>query len=159
LRQANATQIRVPADDTHTEIFFVHFMPVEPDASYDDANTDVLFIPPFKNPSDALHPQARFILDSVLPQDHMVWETQGPIADRTVERLATTDRGIVLFREILAREIAKVAEGIDPLGTVRDSNQSTIDTFLTESLVEGWYDPEGRAKASSDYRPAEAAKA
>jgi 5,5'-dehydrodivanillate O-demethylase len=141
LRQGNATQIRVPSDDTHTEIFFVYFMPVERDASYDDANPDVVFIPPFKDPVDAIHPYARFNLSHVLPQDHMVWETQGPIADRTIERLATTDRGIVLYREILSREIGNVAEGLDPLATIRDPNHPIIETFLTESLAEGWYDP------------------
>jgi 5,5'-dehydrodivanillate O-demethylase oxygenase subunit len=161
LRQGNATQIRVPADDTHTEIFFVYFMPVEPDDSYDDANPEVTFIPPFKTPAEARHPEARFILDSVLPQDHMVWETQGPIADRTIERLATTDRGIVLYREILQREVQNVAEGIDPLATIRDPNHPIIETFLTESLAEGWYDPTGRAArgAGSGSRPPELAKA
>ncbi len=160
LRQGNATQIRVPADDTHTEIFFVYFMPVEPDASYDDANPEVTFIPPFKTPAEARHPEARFILDSVLPQDHMVWETQGPIADRTVERLATTDRGIVMYREVLQREMQNVAEGIDPLATVRDPNHPMIDTFLSESLAEGWYDPTGRTArgAGSGSRPSELAK-
>ena len=47
---------------------------------------------PTKNPPDALHPYTKFRMDSVQPQDHMAWETQGPIADRTRERLTSSDR-------------------------------------------------------------------
>src|SRR5438552_7665181 len=35
------------------------------------------------------------------------WETVGLIADREHERLATSDRGIVFFRQLLKREIEK----------------------------------------------------
>jgi len=149
LRQGNATQIRVPMDDTHTNIFFVNFMPVERAADYDDENPDVLYVDPFKDPVDALHPFTRFKLDAVLNQDHMAWETQGPIANRSTERLATSDRGIVMYRNVLKREIEKVQMGLDPLATVRDPNHPTIDTHLTEALAEGWYDPAGRRAATA----------
>ncbi|MPZ15149.1 MAG: Rieske 2Fe-2S domain-containing protein [Chloroflexi bacterium] len=149
LRQANATQIRVPMDDTHTNIFFVHFLPVRDRDGYDDENPEVIYVQPFKEPVAALHPFTMFNLNSVLPQDHMAWETQGPIADRTVERLATSDRGIVLFRNVLKREIVKVQQGLDPLAVVRDPDHAMIDTFLTESLQEGWYDPSGRPGGST----------
>jgi len=149
LRQGNATQIRVPMDDTHTNIFFVNFMPVERAADYDDENPDVLYVDPFKDPVDALYPFTRFKLDAVLNQDHMAWETQGPIANRSTERLATSDRGIVMYRNVLKREIEKVQMGLDPLATVRDPNHPTIDTHLTEALAEGWYDPAGRRAATA----------
>jgi 5,5'-dehydrodivanillate O-demethylase len=65
----------------------------------------------------------------------MAWETQGPIADRVHERLATSDRGIVMFRELTKREIAKVQQGLDPLGLVREPSQDTmIDTNLEKAL-------------------------
>jgi 5,5'-dehydrodivanillate O-demethylase len=147
LRQGNATQIRVPMDDTHTNIFFVNFMPVERPADYDDENPDVLYVEPFKDPVDARHPFTRFKLEGVLNQDHMAWETQGPIANRSTERLATSDRGIVMYRNVLKREIEKVQMGLDPLATVRDPNHPMIDTHLTEALAEGWYDPAGRRAA------------
>jgi 5,5'-dehydrodivanillate O-demethylase len=171
LRQANATQLRVPADDTHTNVFFVYFLPVEKGEGYSDDDPEVIYVAPFKDPEDALHPVARFKLDQVLAQDHMVWETQGAIADREHERLATSDRGIAMMRQILFREIEKVEKGLDPLGVVRDPNHAMIHTFLPESLDEGWYDPSGRggpstAKSDDWYDPdaskkvaAEAAKA
>jgi 5,5'-dehydrodivanillate O-demethylase len=74
-------------------------------------------------------------MDQVQAQDHMAWETQGPVADRTHERLATSDRGVVLLREVMKREIANVRQGLDPLGLVRDSTQDKmIDTKLEDAL-------------------------
>jgi 5,5'-dehydrodivanillate O-demethylase len=151
LRQGNATQIRVPIDDTHTNIFFVHFLPTgEP--LPDGQDPECTYMQPFKDPVNALHPFTRFKLDSVLPQDHMAWETQGPIADRSVERLATSDRGVVMYRNVLKREIEKVQAGLDPLAVVRDPDQPMIETFLTEALAEGWYDPGQRSSRPAQER-------
>lgn len=136
LRQANATQIRVPIDDTHTRIFFVRFDPT-PDGAVVEEEEDppVEYAKPFKNPPDAVHPFTRFRMDDVQAQDHMSWETQGPLADRTKERLATSDRGVVMLREMMKREIEKVRSALDPIGVIRDPSQNTIiDTKLMESL-------------------------
>lgn len=74
-------------------------------------------------------------MDDVQAQDHMAWETQGPIADRTRERLTTSDRGIVMLREMMKREIERVQKGLDPKGVIRDASENTmIDTKLGESL-------------------------
>jgi 5,5'-dehydrodivanillate O-demethylase len=140
LRQGNATQIRVPMDDTHTNVFFVYFLPTQEDG-YSDDDPEVVYVKPFKDPVEGLHPHTHFNLDVVLAQDHMAWETQGPVADRTVERLATSDRGIVMFRNMVKREIERVQRGEDPLAVVRDPDHAMIDTYLTQSLEEGWFDP------------------
>ncbi|MGH7771415.1 MAG: Rieske 2Fe-2S domain-containing protein [Candidatus Binatia bacterium] len=138
LRQGDATQIRVPIDDTQTEIFFVHFVPGEkPNGRGEEEDPEVFFLKPFKDPPEALHPFTRFTTDIVIAQDHMAWETQGPIADRSQERLATSDRGIVMLREMMKREMEKVPRGVDPIGVLRDPDQNVmIDTKLTESLHE-----------------------
>ena len=135
LRQANATQIRVPMDNTHTRIFFIRFDPAEdgkPVEQKDDLPVE--YTRSYKTPSDGLYPFARFRMDEVQAQDHMAWETQGPISDRTCERLATADRGIVMLREMMKREIEKVQKGLDPLGVVRNPDHPMIDTKLAESL-------------------------
>jgi 5,5'-dehydrodivanillate O-demethylase len=137
LRQGNATQIRVPIDDEHTRIFFVRFEPSgDGDGVAEDESYPVEYVRSYKEPQQALHPFARFRMDEVQAQDHMAWETQGPIADRTTERLSSTDRGVVMLRRMVSREIDRVAEGHDPLGVVRDPNHVMIDTKLSETLDE-----------------------
>jgi 5,5'-dehydrodivanillate O-demethylase len=64
-----------------------------------------------------------------------MWETQGPVADRTRERLGTSDRGIVMLREVMEREMDKVAKGQDPMGVIRDSNRAVVDTNLMKSIT------------------------
>jgi len=136
LRQSDATQIRVPMDDTHTRIFFVRFDPTEDGSlAAEEGDPPVHYMRPYKDPPGALHPFTRFDMTAdVQAQDHMAWETQGPISDRTCERLATADRGIVMLREMMKREIERVQTGIDPKGVIRDPDLAMIDTKLTESL-------------------------
>ncbi len=59
----------------------------------------------------------------------------GLIADRTRERLATSDHGVVMFREMLRREIEKVGRNLDPMNVIRDPDHSIIDTKMDESLL------------------------
>ena len=137
LRHAGETQIRVPMDDTHTKIFFVHFDPAENGKELEgDEDPPVKYIESYKSPASALHPFTRFDMNrAVQAQDHMAWETQGPISDRTDERLATADRGIIMLREMMQREIKKVQKGLDPMGVVRDPAKNTIiDTKLQDSI-------------------------
>ncbi len=134
LRVNNSTEIRVPVDDTHTLIFEPYFQPTEDGSDVEEEDLPVEHARPFKEPSDALHPFARFRWDQVPAQDTTVWETAGPISDREHERLATSDRGIVLLREVMRENIERVQQGLDPLGLVRDPDHAIIDTKLAETL-------------------------
>jgi len=110
-------QMRVPVDDTHTmHLWFNAYVPphgVEaPKHLLDRVHTyDVPY----------LDDNGEFIVDNVDGQDMMAWISQGPIADRTQENLGSTDKGVVMYRRMLKREMDKVAAGIDPVGLVRDS--------------------------------------
>ena len=137
LRQANRTQIRVPIDDTHTWIVYVHFVPDSAEPRADKDEIPVTYRKPFKNPLGVRHPFTKFRMDEVDAQDFMAWETQGPILDRTRERLTGSDRGVVMYREMLKREIEKVQKGLDPMNVFRDPNQPIIDTKMDESLEVG----------------------
>lgn len=79
-------------------------------------------------------------------QDFMVLETQGPIADRSREHLGTSDRGVVLLRDLLKREIEKVQAGLDPIGVIRDPEHNIVYTH-TETLHDErrarWPQPQG----------------
>jgi 5,5'-dehydrodivanillate O-demethylase len=136
LRQGNCGQIRVPIDDTHTKIFFVRFFPTPDGSIVENDDPPVIRLPPYKDPPDQLHPFTRFRMNEVQSQDHMAWETQGPIADRTTERLTSADRGIVMLRDVMFREIQRMQAGEDPKGVVRDPqrNATVIDTHLTETI-------------------------
>jgi 5,5'-dehydrodivanillate O-demethylase len=137
LRHGNDTQIRVPIDDTHTWIVFVNFEPTEDGSLVDEGDElPVAYLGPYKGPDGGLYPFVRYTMDNVQPQDHMAWETQGPIANRSIERLATSDRGIVMYREMLRREIEKVQRGEDPIGVMRDPDHGVVDTNHTAQMHE-----------------------
>jgi 5,5'-dehydrodivanillate O-demethylase len=126
--------LRTPIDDTHTLQWTIGFKASE-DGSTSDPATDepeVTYLAPVKDPPNARHPQARFNFyapwGQILVQDMVMWETQGPVSERTTERLATSDEGIVMLRELMVREIEKVRQGLDPMGVMRDPNHPIVDT-------------------------------
>ena len=113
-------QMRVPVDDTHTmHLWFNAYVPPKgvevPAHLLDRVHT---YEVPY------LDAHGEFIVDNVDGQDMMAWVSQGPIADRTKENLGATDKGIVMYRRMLKREMQKVAAGIDPMGLVRDSKKN-----------------------------------
>ena len=73
-------------------------------------------------------------MDSVLAQDHAMWETQGPIADRTTEHLSYSDRGVSMLRKVAREEIEKVQRGADPMGVYRGTEGLIVDTNFEESV-------------------------
>jgi 5,5'-dehydrodivanillate O-demethylase oxygenase subunit len=137
LRQGNGTQIRVPMDDRHTCIVFVRFAQ-SPDGSVveDEGDPPATYMDPYKIPGDKRHPDARYTMHDVQPQDMAMWETQGEIVDRTVEHLSWSDRGIVMYRRLLKEQIEQAQMGLDPLAIVRDPDHAIIDTNLQEALDE-----------------------
>jgi 5,5'-dehydrodivanillate O-demethylase oxygenase subunit len=64
------------------------------------------------------------IHDNIDAQDVMVWLSQGRIYNRANEALGTTDRGVILFRKMLEREMQKVEAGGDPMNVFRTPNPS-----------------------------------
>jgi 5,5'-dehydrodivanillate O-demethylase len=66
-------------------------------------------------------------------QDVMAWVTQGTRALRDLEKLGWTDRGVILFRKMLEREIDNVAGGSDPMGVIRDPLKNTVIDLPVEA--------------------------
>jgi 5,5'-dehydrodivanillate O-demethylase len=134
LRQGSGLQYRVPIDDTHTAHIHVRFEQNEDGSLVEEEyEPEVEYVAPYKDPVDARHPFTRMRLDAVIAQDHMAWETQGPIADRTVEHLSYSDRGVILLRRVVKENIERVQRGEDPLGVVREPHD-IIDTKLSDTL-------------------------
>lgn len=109
-------QIRVPVDDENTlHLWYNAYVPPQgkklPEHLLDKVHQ---YTVPFK---DA---KGEFIVDNVDGQDIMAWISQGTVADRSLENLGATDRGVAMYRRMLKREIKKVEDGLDPIAVVRD---------------------------------------
>jgi nitrite reductase/ring-hydroxylating ferredoxin subunit len=61
-----------------------------------------------------------------MPGDYEAQKSQGDIADHAAEHLGTTDRGIVMLRRFLKRQIDAVAAGQDPVGVVFEEEKALI---------------------------------
>ena len=104
-------QIRIPVDDTHT----LHLQYVTSHrASAGERRPAEVFRKPLYEPDGTI------IADTIPKQDELAWVAQGPISQRTREHLGVSDKGIILYHKMLFEEMAKVAQGEDPLGVVRD---------------------------------------
>jgi 5,5'-dehydrodivanillate O-demethylase len=115
-------QIRVPVDDTHTQVFRVNFVPSSTERSPADQE------PPFEY-SLLKSGDRQYNMNIVSAQDSMAWETQGPITDRTKEHLGVADEGVIALRKLLKEQIEVVQKGGDPLGLVRDPEKNRIIEF------------------------------
>jgi len=105
-------QIRVPVDDTTT---FAYWYLTSPRPEGAPPQTTIpLWDNPFRNPDGTLKG------DTTNSQDMLAWVSQGDIADRTTERLGSSDRGIMMYRKMLLDNVEKVERGEDPLGVIRD---------------------------------------
>ena len=51
-------------------------------------------------------------------QDMAMWETMGPIADRTRERLGASDVAIAQFRKLMIDAVRRFERGEPPPGTI-----------------------------------------
>lgn len=106
-------QIRVPVDDTHTQVFRVSFLPTEMDHSPPDMDVPLRY-------SQLKTGTRDYDMTQVSAQDSMAWETQGPVMDRAQEHLGVEDEGIIELRKMLREEIERVQQGLEPLGVIRD---------------------------------------
>jgi 5,5'-dehydrodivanillate O-demethylase oxygenase subunit len=125
----HAFQMRVPMDDTHTmHIWYNAYVPLNgarvPQKLLDEVPVyDVPF-------ADA---QGEYLIDLIDAQDIMAWVSQGPIADRTQESLGSSDRGVTLLRRMLRRELAKIEDGLDPIGVIRDPQRNHIELHIEKA--------------------------
>jgi len=102
-------QIRVPVDDTTTwHLAYQIYHPA-----------DGVVLPPQETIETFDVPIEEYP-EYVLGQDVLAWPAQGAITDRSVEKLAETDRGLILYRKMLDEQIKIVEDGGDPMNTFRD---------------------------------------
>jgi phenylpropionate dioxygenase-like ring-hydroxylating dioxygenase large terminal subunit len=69
------------------------------------------------------------------PDDKEAVEGQGPIALHGLEHLVTSDKGVMLFRNILRKAIQATAQGEDPKGILRDPAKASLVRTSAGSVV------------------------
>ena len=69
------------------------------------------------------------------PDDKEAVEGQGPIALHGLEHLVTSDKGVMMYRNILRKAIDAALRGRDPKGILRDPSQASFVTTSAGSTV------------------------
>jgi 5,5'-dehydrodivanillate O-demethylase oxygenase subunit len=121
---------RTPVDDTHTLLFHVTFTP------YVNGKLPDL-------PEGVGFHLADFV-QTIFQQDYEAVISQGPIYDRTLEKLGTSDKGLILYRKIMKEQIEAVQRGEEPPGVMRgaewervlDSGEKVTDGFMRPIAAE-----------------------
>ncbi len=119
-----AMHFRVPIDDTHTRIFWVGLRPAKDGAATGTTTFQCA-------PDEPLSFTDKDV-QTFYGQDRAVWETQGEIVDRTKEVLGASDRGIAMYRRMLAEQIDRVERGEAPsVAVVHDEAENRIIEFAS----------------------------
>jgi 5,5'-dehydrodivanillate O-demethylase len=120
VRLGYAMHFRTPVDDFNTRVFQFRFNPTaDGSVATRPRNTPIEYIGT-KNTAGEFH------LENFTSQDHMAWETQGPIANRAQEHLGEGDRGIIMFRKLLREQIEAVQRGEDPVGVNLNADRDEV---------------------------------
>jgi len=118
--------VRTPVDDHHTLLFHVTYVP--------PLNGSLPDLPEGMELVAANQVQTLFI------QDYRAIVTQGAPVDRSVERLGTTDIGVIMLRKKIERGIEAVKHGKDPEGIVRNLPEGLI-IASSEKITDGFMSP------------------
>jgi 5,5'-dehydrodivanillate O-demethylase len=114
LLKVGGFQYRVPMDDTHTLHiwYYTYAPPAGTQVSKDEP------VPFYEVPVPSMAPGGLPDwphLDFTAGQDIVIWSTQGEITDRSKETLGRSDKGLILYRQLLMDNIDKVERGEDPM--------------------------------------------
>jgi 5,5'-dehydrodivanillate O-demethylase len=129
--QAPTLQFRIPVDDENTIQFAYRTSVRKPGAAPRPLTV---------KHTDLFNRDGRIIADNIPAQDMTGWVGQGPISDRTQEHLATSDKGIVLYRRMLVEQLERVERGEEPMAVIRDpkENEPMIDIRRERRNLEGF---------------------
>lgn len=125
LKTGYTFQFRVPIDDENTAYFYYSCYPPKPGIEVSDQ--DPHLAPVYEVPIagiDAKGEPQWALLDNNSGQDIAMWYTQGAVSDRSQEHLGLSDRGVILYRQMLKDNLAKVLEGEDPMNTFRNPEEN-----------------------------------
>jgi phthalate 4,5-dioxygenase oxygenase subunit len=136
--------MHIPRDDTHTAFYFIAFggeatpdtetwrkfcaaqMGVDLDKTYRHLRT------PENNylqDRKAMKTESWTGVPGIPNQDIIMWETMGPIVDRSTDRLGTSDGAIAQFRKIMVEAARKVEADGTIIGAAEAHRQVTLRSF------------------------------
>jgi 5,5'-dehydrodivanillate O-demethylase oxygenase subunit len=118
-------QIRVPIDDTNT--FHIVYWTTQRQPG-EEERIEVVD-EPYK------HEDGRLITESIIGTDMLAWVTQGPLTPRNLEHLGVSDRGIIMYRQMLNDAIDAVERGEEPPGLIHnpEDNFPYVDVKCEET--------------------------
>ncbi len=124
---SNPNEFRVPIDDTHTLELEYEVHPLPLDVPAPPLEEIAVYHRPLRNED------GRLDASYVRAQDMLAWVSQGPLAERHLERLGESDKGIILYRRLLKEQIRIVEDGGDPMNTFRNPAANVCIELPNES--------------------------
>ncbi len=109
---------RVPIDDTSFLQWGLRCI----DGPADEPAKEEETVPCFELP--LMNADGQWNLEAFGVQDHVVLVAQGPITDRTQEHLGKTDECIIMYRRLLAEQVALLEKGGELMNVFRDADNS-----------------------------------
>jgi 5,5'-dehydrodivanillate O-demethylase len=148
LRVGNTLQFRVPVDDVTTlHVRYEYYHPEDGQIANSGLDVDYEERPLYDE-------DGRIKRDYVMGQDMAAWVIQGPIMDRTSERLGVSDVGLIMYRRMLSEQAAIVEEGGEPMGVWRDSVENEIIVLPIENFIyPGWEEIGGPFRGNTPRQP------
>jgi 5,5'-dehydrodivanillate O-demethylase oxygenase subunit len=121
-------RFRVPTDDFKTTTYWIDFYPHR---DGQPTQSVLLKTPGFKKSEPGVYKRVQDGWWNLYTheQDRVAQESQGVIADRTREHLASSDQGIIMLRRMIKESIDAVRQGRDPVGVIRDPAENATITF------------------------------
>ncbi|MEE8516499.1 MAG: aromatic ring-hydroxylating dioxygenase subunit alpha [Alphaproteobacteria bacterium] len=131
-------QIRVPIDDENTAYWWYRcYTPASGMKIVPQKSEDIPFYDaPVPELDQSGLPQWD-ILDNNSGQDIVAWISQGAITDRTKETLGRSDKGIILYRQLLEDALRDVENGKDPMNVFREPGVNRIDLAVEKAKLKG----------------------
>jgi len=148
LRVGNTLQFRVPVDDTTTlHVRYEYYHPEEGQIANSGLDVEYEERPLYDE-------DGKIKRDYVMGQDMAAWVIQGPIMDRTTERLGVSDVGLIMYRRLLSEQAAIVEEGGEPMGVWRDPVENEVIVLPIENFMyPGWDEIGGPFRGNTPREP------
>jgi 5,5'-dehydrodivanillate O-demethylase len=125
---AYTMQFRVPVDDTHTGHISLYVFPAAPGARAPRQEVVPYRYVPLRDAG------GQWLMNYSFNQDYMAWCEQGEIAERHLEKLGESDRGIIMFRRMLKEQLERIGRGAEPMNVFREPGANVCVDFPRERI-------------------------